>query len=63
MPDYSTLVFTDEFLDSMFTLSSAGQRRIRRALRQLDTDEKAPSLHVHQLKGQQAGLTVGSLRF
>lgn len=56
MPDYLTLVFTDEFLDSVFALSSTDQRRIRRALRQLDTDETMPSLHVHQLKGQQASL-------
>lgn len=56
MPDYRTLVFTDEFLDSMIGLSSTDQRRIRRALRQLDTNEATPSLHVHPLKGQQAGL-------
>jgi hypothetical protein len=56
MPDYGTLVFTDEFLDSFIALSSADQRRIRRALRQLDIDEKTPSLHIHQLQGQQAGL-------
>lgn len=56
MPDYRTLLFTDEFLDSIFALSSTDQRRIRRALRQLDADETTPSLHVHQLKGQQAGL-------
>lgn len=56
MPDYLTLVFTDEFLDSVFALSSTDQRRIRRALRQLDTDETTPSLRAHQLKGQQAGL-------
>lgn len=56
MPDYRTLVFTDEFLDSVFALSSTNQRRIRRALRQFDTDEATPSLHVHQLKGQQAEL-------
>jgi hypothetical protein len=55
MPDYRTLVFTDEFLDSLFALSPTDQRRIRRALRQLDTDETTPSLHVHQLKGPQAG--------
>ncbi len=56
MPDYRTLVFTDEFLDSMIGLSSTDQRRIRRALRQLDSNELTPALHVHQLKGQQAGL-------
>jgi len=56
MPDYVTLVFTDEFLDRVFALSSTDQRRIRRVLRQLDTDETTLSLHMHQLRGQQAGL-------
>jgi hypothetical protein len=56
MPDYVTLVFTDEFVDSFITLSPADQRRIRCALRQLDEDDTTPSLHVHQLHGQQAGL-------
>ena len=52
MPDYQTLVFTTEFTDSLTALSPADLRRIFTALRQLDTDEKTPSLHVHQLKGQ-----------
>lgn len=56
MPDYGTLIFTDEFLDSLIPLSSTDQRRIRRALRQLDSDEATPALHVHQLKGQHIGL-------
>lgn len=30
--------------------------RIFRALEQLDADETTPSLHVHQLKGQQTGV-------
>jgi hypothetical protein len=40
----------------LFALSRADQRRVRRALRQLDSDEKTPALRVHQLSGQQAGL-------
>ncbi len=55
MPDLLTLVFTDEFLDSLHALSPTGQRCVRRALRQLDDNETTPSLNVHQLKGQQAG--------
>lgn len=55
MPDYVTLVFTDEFLDSLVTLSTSDQRRIRRALRQLDSDETTPALHVHPLRGQKLG--------
>jgi mRNA-degrading endonuclease YafQ of YafQ-DinJ toxin-antitoxin module len=56
MPEFQTLTFTTEFLDSLFALSSSDQRRIGRALRMLDADELHPSLQVHQLKGQQAGL-------
>jgi hypothetical protein len=33
MPEYQTLTFTTEFLDSLFTLSPTDQRRIGRALR------------------------------
>lgn len=56
MPDYQTLVFTTEFTDSLARLSPTDLRRISTALRQLDADEKTPSLQVHQLKGQQAGV-------
>ncbi len=55
MPDLLTFVFTDEFLESVHALSPTDQRRVRRALRQLDDDETTPSLNVHQLKGPQAG--------
>ena len=57
MPSYATLVFSDEFLESLvggaFTRSE--QRRFVRALRLLDTDERHPSLRVHQLQGDLAG--------
>lgn len=56
MPGLPTLVFTTDFLLSLARLSPADQRRIARALEQLDADETIPSLQVHRLKGQQAGL-------
>jgi mRNA-degrading endonuclease YafQ of YafQ-DinJ toxin-antitoxin module len=55
MPAYQTVVFTTEFAQSLLLFSHADQRRIFRALEQLDTDETIRSLNVHQLKGQQAG--------
>jgi len=56
MPAYQTIVFTTEFVDSLDRFSPADLRRIATALRQLDADETYPSLQVHPLKGQQAGL-------
>lgn len=55
MPDYETIVFTTEFTDSLTRLSPADLRRVFAAVRQLDTNERHPSLNVHQLKGQEAG--------
>lgn len=56
MPDLPTLVMTTEFVRSLEKLSRTDLRRVTRALEQLDADETTPSLSVHQLKGQQAGL-------
>ena len=56
MPDLPMLVFTTDFLLSLGRLSSSDQRRIARALEQLDADETIPSLQVHQLTGKEAGL-------
>lgn len=56
MPDLPTLVFTTDFLLSLGRLSTSDQRRITRALEQLDADETIPSLQVHQLKGKEAGV-------
>ena len=47
---------TTEFTDSLSRLSPADLRRVFRAIRQPDADERHPSLHVHQLTGQQAGI-------
>ena len=56
MPELPTLVFTTDFLLSLGRLSSSDQRRIARALEQLDADETTPSLQIHQLKGSDAGI-------
>lgn len=56
MGAYWTLVFTMEFMEGLTHLSTAYQRRILRALEQLDTDEQRLALQIHQLQGQQAGI-------
>jgi len=56
MPDYQTLIFTTEFTDGLTRLSPADLRRVFRAAQPLDADERLPSLKVHQLQGQQAGI-------
>jgi mRNA-degrading endonuclease YafQ of YafQ-DinJ toxin-antitoxin module len=57
MPDYLTFVFTTEFVESFAAkeFSSAERRRFTQALRLLDTNERHPSLRVHELKGDMAG--------
>ncbi len=50
------LQLTTEFLDSFTRLSTTNQGRISRALERLNQNERHPSLEVHQLKGDQAGL-------
>lgn len=50
------LQLTTEFLDSFTHLSTTNQGRISRALERLNQNERHPSLEVHQLKGDQAGL-------
>jgi hypothetical protein len=48
------------FLNSLSDLASDDQRRVIRALEQLDTDERIPSLRVHQLQGSRTGLWSAS---
>ena len=58
MPSYATLVFTDEFMESLLVsgnFTRNEQRRFLRALRTLDNDERHPSLRVHQMQGDLAG--------
>ncbi|HWE63062.1 MAG TPA: hypothetical protein VHB98_15220 [Chloroflexota bacterium] len=64
MPDaraYQTLEFIRAtFLTSLSDLAREDQRRVIRALEQLDADERMPSLRVHQLQGSQSGLWSAS---
>jgi mRNA-degrading endonuclease YafQ of YafQ-DinJ toxin-antitoxin module len=59
---YSLLNFTDTFLETFGSKSftAAERKAIRKALRLLDSDEKHPSLRVHQLEGDLAGLWSAS---
>jgi hypothetical protein len=62
VPRYANQEFSDEFLESLigreFTL--AERRRFVRAMRLLDENERHPSLRVHDLKGDLAGLWSAS---
>jgi hypothetical protein len=58
---YRTIEFMRAtFLHSLSDLARDDQRRVIRALEQLDADERIPSLRVHQLKGSRAGLWSAS---
>ena len=60
--DYQTLQIGPEFMESFASadFSASDRRRFLRALRLLDTDERHPSLRVHQLEGNLAGLWSAS---
>jgi hypothetical protein len=60
VPPYRSVVPTPEFLESFTALSRDDQRRVLRALALLDDDERHPSLRVHQLRGDLAGLWSAS---
>jgi hypothetical protein len=57
MPEYANLILTSDFVESYGSreFSAAERRRFATALRLLDTDEKHPSLRVHQLEGKERG--------
>jgi mRNA-degrading endonuclease YafQ of YafQ-DinJ toxin-antitoxin module len=59
---FQTLDFTDTFLETFGSkdFTAADRKAIRKALRLLDNDEKHPSLRVHQLGGDLAGLWSAS---
>ena len=59
---YKSLDFTDTFLETFGSknFTAAERKAIRKALRLLDRDEKHPSLRVHQLEGDLAGLWSAS---
>jgi mRNA-degrading endonuclease YafQ of YafQ-DinJ toxin-antitoxin module len=54
---YSTLEFTERFLldFSSRDFGAAGRQRILRALRLLESNERHPSLRVHELQGSLRG--------
>ena len=63
MPEpFRSLDFTDTFLETFPSkdFTAADRKAIRKALRLLDTDERHPSLRVHQLRGDLAGLWSAS---
>jgi mRNA-degrading endonuclease YafQ of YafQ-DinJ toxin-antitoxin module len=55
---FQTLDFTDTFLETFGSkdFTAAERKAIRKALRLLDSDERHPSLRVHQLQGDLTGL-------
>ena len=59
---YPTLVFTDTLFTTLMSnaFSAPERRRLVRALQLLDTDERHPSLRVHHLRGDQAGIWSAS---
>jgi mRNA-degrading endonuclease YafQ of YafQ-DinJ toxin-antitoxin module len=59
---YQTLDFTATFLRSLVSqdFSAADRRRFLRALELLDTNERHPSLRVHQLQGPEEGIWSAS---
>jgi mRNA-degrading endonuclease YafQ of YafQ-DinJ toxin-antitoxin module len=56
--DYRTLSFTETFLETFAgkSFDRAERRRLLKALRLLDTNERHPSLRVHELRGDLAGV-------
>jgi mRNA-degrading endonuclease YafQ of YafQ-DinJ toxin-antitoxin module len=65
---FTALVFVDTFLETYGSrdFSDADRKAFRKALRLLDTNERHPSLRVHELRGDLAGIwsasASGSLR-
>ena len=59
---FQSLDFTDTFLETFGSkdFTAAERKAIRKALRLLDGDERHPSLRVHQLEGDLAGLWSAS---
>ena len=59
---FQSLDFTDAFLETFGSkdFTAADRKVIRKALRLLDSDEKHPSLRVHQLQGDLTGLWSAS---
>ena len=62
MPRYATLAFSDEYFASFASreFTDSDRRRFIRCMRLLDDNERHPSLRVHDLKGDLAGLWSAS---
>jgi mRNA-degrading endonuclease YafQ of YafQ-DinJ toxin-antitoxin module len=62
MPPYPTLVFSEVFLRSLILerFSRSELDQLFKALRLLDENERHPSLRLHQLKGDLAGIWSAS---
>lgn len=52
---YRTLEFGDTFLETFAEFPRSDRRRLQKALRPLDDDERHPSLRIHKLEGDQRG--------
>lgn len=61
--NFLTLDFSSEFLESLVSREFSARERTQfiKALRLLDSDERLPSLRVHQLQGQEAGVWSASV--
>jgi mRNA-degrading endonuclease YafQ of YafQ-DinJ toxin-antitoxin module len=59
---YGTLAFTETFLQAFGSKSfnAAERRRLLKALALLDAEERHPSLRVHELRGDLAGVWSAS---
>jgi mRNA-degrading endonuclease YafQ of YafQ-DinJ toxin-antitoxin module len=59
---YRSLDFTETFLETFGSknFTAADRKAIRKALSLLDTDERHPSLRIHQLQGDLSGLWSAS---
>jgi hypothetical protein len=59
---FQSLDCTDTFLETFGSkdFTAAERKAIRKALRLLDSDERHPSLRVHQLQGDLTGLWSAS---
>jgi hypothetical protein len=59
---YETLSFTETFLETFGgkTFNWSERRRLLKALRLLDADERHPGLRVHELRGDLAGVWSAS---
>jgi mRNA-degrading endonuclease YafQ of YafQ-DinJ toxin-antitoxin module len=60
---YETLSFTEAFLETFAgkSFNGAERRRLLKALRLLDANERHPGLRVHELRGDLAGVWSASV--